>query len=110
MRDDRGIVQIWTISPNGGEPAQLTSDSFDVDSAISWSLDGKLIAYIADNSVFTIDTASRETTWRTERTDDATAPRSEACVFSPNGNRIAYVRRVVTEGVPFNQIFVATLQ
>ena len=24
MRDDRGIVQLWTVSPNGGEPVQVT--------------------------------------------------------------------------------------
>jgi hypothetical protein len=110
MRDDSGIVQIWTISPNGGAPEQVTQNSFDVASAISWSPNGKLIAYIADKSVFTIDAESREATRRTERTDDATSPRPEACVFSPDGNRIAYVRRVITEGAAFNQIFVASLQ
>jgi hypothetical protein len=109
MRDDNNIVQIWSVSPNGGEPEQLTSNPFDVGSAFSWSPDGSLIAYIADNNVFTTCVASRETLRRTERTDGASAPRPEACVFSPDGKRIAYARHVVAAGGAFNQIFVATL-
>ena len=107
MRDDSGVVQIWTISPNGGQPCQLTANSFDIASVFSWSPTGDLVAYIADNSVFTTNAASGETLRRTDRTDDATAPRPEACVFSPDGSRIAYVRRVTAEGVAFNQIFIA---
>jgi hypothetical protein len=108
MRDDAGIVQIWTISPNGGEPRQLTHNPFDVASTFSWNPDGESIAYVADNSVFMSDTASGAATRLTPRSKDATAPRPEACVFSPDGSRIAYVRPVVREGATFNQIFVVT--
>lgn len=24
MKDDEGVVQLWLVSPNGGEPRQLT--------------------------------------------------------------------------------------
>ena len=58
MRDDAGIVQIWTVSPNGGDPQQLTHNPFDVASTFSWSPDGNSIAYVADNSVFTTDAKS----------------------------------------------------
>jgi Tol biopolymer transport system component len=109
MRHDDSVVQLWSVSPSGGEPEPLTSNPFDVGSAFSWGPDGSLIAYIADNSVFTTCVASGETVRRTERTDDASSPRPEACVFSPNGKQIAYVRHVVAEGGAFNQIFVATL-
>lgn len=110
MRDDDGVVQLWTISPNGGEPRQVTNAPFDVASAFSWHPAGNMIAYIADNSVFTTDVASGETVQRSERTDDTSAPRPEACVFSPDGNRIAYVRRMPAAGVFFNQIFVVEVQ
>lgn len=107
-RDDEGVVQVWTVSPNGGEPRQVTRNVFDVQSAFSWSADGKLIAYIADNSVFVSDSGTGASRRVTERTDGSRAPRPEACVFSPDGKRIAYVRRVSNGGGgAFNQILVA---
>jgi Tol biopolymer transport system component len=108
MRDDAGIVQIWTVSPNGGEPQQLTHNSFDVASAFSWSPDGESIAYVADNSVFISGTKTGDAVRLTPRAEDATAPRPEACVFSPDGRRIAYVRPAPRDGATFNQIFVVT--
>jgi Tol biopolymer transport system component len=110
MRDDNGVAQIWTISPNGGEPRQVTTAPFEVASAFSWHPAGNTIAYIADYSVFTTDVASGETVRRSERADSASAPRPEACVFSPDGNRIAYVRRMLTGSVFFNQIFVTEVR
>jgi WD40 repeat protein len=108
MRDDAGIVQIWTISPNGGNPVQLTHNPFDVASAISWRPDGREIAYIADNSVFVSDAQAGDATRLTPRSSDSTAPRPEACVFSPDGSRIAYIRRVEKDGSIFNQVFVVS--
>ena len=108
MRNDAGIVQIWTVSPNGGEPQQLTHNSFDVASAFSWSPDGESIAYVADNSVFISGTKTGDAVRLTPRAEDATAPRPEACVFSPDGRRIAYVRPAPRDGATFNQIFVVT--
>jgi hypothetical protein len=40
------------------------------------------------------------------RSDDATAPRPEACVFSPDGKQITCVRRMPAGGVVHNQVFV----
>lgn len=108
MRDDAGVVQVWTVSPNGGQPEQLTHNPFDVASTFSWSPDGTSISYVADNSVFTADAKSGVSTRHTPRTGDATAPRTEACVFSPDGSRIAYVRQVPRDGTALNQIFVVS--
>jgi hypothetical protein len=110
MRDDAGVVQIWTISPNGGEPRQFTHYPFDVASAFSWSPDGEAIAYAADNSIFVSNSESGAATRLTPRSNDVSAPRPEACVFSPDGNHIAYLRPVVREGATFNQIFISTIQ
>jgi hypothetical protein len=101
MRDDGGVVQVWTVSPNGGAPVQVTHHPWSVASAFSWSPDGRSIAYVADNSVFVTDVATGRATRVTSRADDAAAPRPEACVFSPDGSQIAYVRHVGQ----FNQIF-----
>jgi hypothetical protein len=48
------------------------------------------------------DVASGETRRVTPK-DDAHPPRPEACVFSPDGAKIAYVKTI--DG--FNQVFVA---
>jgi hypothetical protein len=109
MRDDDGIVQIWSVSPNGGQPRQITRNSFDIASAFSWNPDGRLIAYVADNSVFVSDVTAGVSTRLTARADDRNAPRPEACVFSPDGKRVAYVRPAEHDGRFFNQVFVVEL-
>jgi hypothetical protein len=106
MRDDDGVVQIWSVSPHGGAPQQITRNPVSVASCFSWSPDGSTIAYVADNSVFTTDASTGASTRLSPRFDNASAPRPEACVFSPNGNLIAYVRPVGRGEAIFNQIFV----
>jgi Tol biopolymer transport system component len=111
MRDDAGVVQLWSVSPNGGPPRQITRDPWDVASAFTWNKDGSAIAYIADGSVMTVDAATGESRRLTEKpaAADLPAPRPEACVFSPNGLQIAFVRPVRgSDGSTWNQIFVVS--
>jgi Tol biopolymer transport system component len=108
MRDDAGVVQLWTVSPNGGEPEKITHNEFDIGSAFTWSPSGRFIAHIADNSVFVTELATGKSTRLTARTDDAMAPLPHACVFAPDGTRIAYFRPVNQNGQTRNQIFVVT--
>ena len=110
MKDDAGIAQLWTISPRGGQPIQRTRNPWRIASTFSWSPDGRQIAHVMDNSVFVTEIASGLSTRLTARADDATAPRPEACVFSPDGRKIAYVRRMPDGGFQFNQIFVVSLE
>jgi Tol biopolymer transport system component len=110
MRDDAGTAQLWTVSPNGGLPRQVTQDAFGVASAFTWSPDGHRIAYAADNSIFTVEVETGRSMRLTPRTGDADAPLPLACVFSPDGRLIAYQRRVPENAVPgasrSNQVFV----
>jgi WD40 repeat protein len=107
MKDDGGVVQLWTISPNGGPPVQVTRNPWDVASAFSWSADGQWIAHVMDNSVFVTKVATGRSRRLTPRSSDAEAPRPEACVFSPDGSKIAFVRTVPAgSGRSFNQVFV----
>ena len=113
MRDDLGIVQLFTVSPNGGRPVQVTRDEWHVASSFTWSPEGRLIAYVADASVFIVDVARGTSTRLTDRTIPA-PPLPEACVFSPDGRRIAFMRNVAGNSTQFgdrpaevhNQIFV----
>ena len=91
MKDDEGGVQLWTISPNGGEPHQVTRNQWNIQSSFSWSPDGKSIAYVMDNSIFVTDVETRKSRRLTKRADDENAPSPLACVFSPDGQKIAYM-------------------
>jgi len=52
MKDKAGIVQVFGVSPNGGEIIQLTFNKFPVQGQFNFSPDGEFIAYPAQNSVF----------------------------------------------------------
>jgi hypothetical protein len=109
MKDEGGSVQLWTISPNGGPLTQLTTNQWNVSSTFTWSPDGRNVAHVMDNSVCVTEVASGRTRRLTARSDDATAPRPEACVFSPDGKRVAFGRRITQEGQASNQIFAVSL-
>jgi hypothetical protein len=106
MKDDAGVVQLWTVSPNGGKPQQVTRNATDIASAFSWSPDGRRVAHVMDGSVCVTNVASGETTRLTPRAEDAMAPRPEACVFSPDGKMVTYVRTVPDGTRIFNQVFI----
>lgn len=108
MKDDAGVVQLWTVSPNGGAPTPLTHNAFSVASAFSWSPDGQRLAHVMDNSVCVTEVRTGQTVRLTARFSDAEAPRSEACVFSPDGRYIAYLRPQAQGDAAFNQIFVCS--
>ncbi len=108
-KDDAGVVQFWTVSPNGGPPTQVTHNPHPVASAFTWHPDGRRVALVVDNSVCTTDISTGETTRLTPRSDDATAPRPEACAFSPDGSRVAFVRRLPTGSGAANQVCVLEL-
>lgn len=101
MQDGKGVVQLWIVSPNGGQPQQISRTATGIQSAFSWHPKGKSLALVCDNSVMTLDVASGEMRRLTQRTD--TAPSGDAVVFSPDGTKVAYMRQCGE----FTQIFVA---
>lgn len=109
MKDDTGVVQLWTVSPNGGPVRQVTANPWPVASCFTWSPDGRRIAHVMDNSVCVTDAASGNTRRVTARSDDPSAPRPEACVFSPDGSSVAFMRRLPSPREPANQICVVAM-
>ena len=93
LKDDAGRVQLWTTSPNGGEPRQLTRNAFDVESAFSWSPHGKSIAFLGAGRVCVADVPSGRTRAVTAEPPADQLARGEACVFSPDGRHIAFANR-----------------
>jgi len=103
-RDEIGVVQLLTVSPSGGEPRQVTHERSSLESAFTWSPAGDRLACVIDGSVCLIDARDGEVLRLTPQTGEP-GPRPEACVFSPDGRRVAYVRRVGSPAGEFNQLF-----
>jgi hypothetical protein len=103
MRDDRRVVQVWLVSPNGGDPVPLTDHEQDVASAFTWGRDVRQLAYVMGESVCVTDGITGQS--RRVTPPGGHSLRPEACVVSPDGSRVAYVRQVGA----FNQVFVADL-
>jgi len=108
MKDDAGVSQLFTVSPNGGSPSQVTSNPWPIASAFTWSPSGLEIAHVMDNSVCLTRVGSGRTRRLTARVPDDRAPLPLACVFSPDGRKIAFLRRVLFAGQVANQVFVLT--
>ncbi|OCQ54149.1 translocation protein TolB [Photorhabdus australis subsp. thailandensis] len=92
MKDDNDIVQLWTISPNGGEPRQITKNHYGIQSAFSWDRSGQYVVFICDNSVMLCDVQNSQMQRLTKRTEKA--PAAEAVVISPDSRHVAFMREV----------------
>ena len=109
MRDDAGVSQLWTISPRGGEPVQLTQHDFDIGSAFTWSPDGCWLAYALAGDVAITEFATGKTRIITATPEGCGPVRPEACVWSPDSRKIAYLRQVFGAKAAWNQIFVVEI-
>jgi len=106
MKDDGGRVQLWTVSPNGDAPVQVTDKPWDISSAFTWSPGGRTIAHVMGGSIAITDVKTGMTTRLTAPAEGSRVPRPEACVFSPDGKKIAFVRRAANGAVECNQVWV----
>jgi len=79
---------------------------WDIGSAFTWSPNGRAIAHVMDGSVAITDAKTGLTMRLTARADGGCLPRPEACVFSADGKKIAFVRRVGSGATEFNQVCV----
>ncbi|MGH1476199.1 DUF3748 domain-containing protein [Yersinia proxima] len=92
MKDDEGVVQLWLVSPNGGEPRQLTFTEGGIQSAFSWHPQGHSLTFVCDNSVMQCDSTTGQLRRLTARS--AVAPMTDAVVFSPDGTKVAFMREI----------------
>ncbi len=103
-KDPNGVIQLFGISPNGGNPVAITRNKFSVQSPFNIDPSGTWIAYIADNSVFITEIATGVTERITPRFTDAEKPIG-APNWSPDGKAIAYNRNTIVDQEYFLQIF-----
>lgn len=122
MKDDEGVAQIWTVNPGTGELKPLTTNKESVTSAFSWSSDGRWIAHGLGGRVCLTDSTTgkshlvvgRDAQSGDAKDDDAIRQsvgemQKEACVISPDGSKIAFVRSKTTASGSTNQICVVEL-
>jgi WD40 repeat protein len=109
LQDDDGRAQFWVVSPAGGPPRQLSRHPWGVASTFTWSPDGRWLAHVLDNSVCVTDAVTGRGYRLTPRTAGEAAPHRSACVFSPDGQQIAFLRRVQIEGRKYLQIHTVIL-
>lgn len=100
MKDENGVTQVWLMSPNGGEPQQLTRLETDVQSAFNWHPCGNFLGFVFENQVVLCDAQSGKIIPLTQPGPDA--PSADAIVFSPDGKYIAWMQDVSG----FRQIFI----
>lgn len=109
MRDQSGVSQLWTISPTGGQPRQVTSNQQDIATAFHWTPDGKHIVYGMDDSICLTEVQTGVTK-RLTNPNPGSPLQKEACVVSPDGTRVACVRQVSEADATWNQIFVVDVE
>ena len=103
-KDDRGLIQIFSVSTNSGDSKQLTFNDFSIQSTFNFSPDDKHLAYIADNSIFTTDLLTGTATRITKKFADDEAP-VNGVVWSHDGKTLAANRYINLDGKRFLQIF-----
>ncbi|EOV9018479.1 DUF3748 domain-containing protein [Cronobacter muytjensii] len=99
MKDDNGVAQLWLISPQGGEPRQVTHDACGVASAFSWHPSGEALGFMQRNRIVLCDAQTGELTALTPPQADAIS--ADAVVISPDGKYIAWMQE--TDG--FRQLW-----
>ncbi|WP_054178091.1 DUF3748 domain-containing protein [Trabulsiella odontotermitis] len=92
MRDDKGVVQLWLISPQGGEPRQLTQTANGIQSAFNWHPSGNALGCVIENRIALCDAATGAVTYLTD--GHRHPPSADAVVFSPDGQYIAWMEEV----------------
>ncbi|ELY6346480.1 DUF3748 domain-containing protein [Cronobacter muytjensii] len=99
MKDDNGVAQLWLISPQGGEPRQVTHDACGVASAFSWHPSGEALGFMQRNRIVLCDAQTGELTALTPPQADVIS--ADAVVISPDGKYIAWMQE--TDG--FRQLW-----
>lgn len=93
MRDDAGVVQLWLIAAEGGEPRQLTHSATDIQSAFNWHPSGAALGFVLESRLALCDSATGAIVFLTDD-NPAHQPSADAVVFSPNGKKLAWMAPV----------------
>lgn len=108
MEDENKIIQLFTISPNGGEPQQVTKLKTSISSPFNFSPSGKWAAFIVDGDVCIARLSDGETIVVTKK-DEKKGNAVGAVSWSSDGRMICYNRMIPAGDEKFLQIFITSL-
>ena len=106
--DDHKVIQVFGVSPLGGQPYQISKLEAGVSGPFNISPDGKYIACLSDNNVWIIDILSRQGEQATfhQQHDKAVG----SVIWNNKGNQLTYNRYVKhADGNTYLQIFLLEL-
>lgn len=109
-KDAKGISQIFTISPNGGKPRQVTECSSDITGNLRWHPDGKHVTYIYEGSIVLCEVGDAPFEQRVQVLAEPSEFAASNLVWSADGKVLAFNRLVKNEaGKGAQQVFVLQL-
>jgi len=91
--DTAGIIQLWGISPHGGEPKQLTRLTQSIEGPFNFSPDGQWVAFAAGGEVQLTRLSDGETKQLTTARENCSGI-TGAVNWSPKGDLLCYNRYV----------------
>ena len=97
--EDKLDAELYVISPDGGEPFQLTHNDVN-DYGAAWSPDGSRIAFGRSGDIWTMSPFGDD---EVRLTDNESGESGAA--WSPDGTRLLFVRAVGPSGVPGGHLY-----
>ncbi|WAC11599.1 DUF3748 domain-containing protein [Dyadobacter pollutisoli] len=91
-KDEKGISQIFVISPTGGKPQQLTEHDYDVIGNVRWHPDGQHVTYVWKGSITLCKTGTEPFAERIKTLTKPTNPAPTNLVWSHDGGVVAFNR------------------
>jgi WD40 repeat protein len=93
-KDDKGILQIFTINPDGKNLTQLTYHPTKVEGFFRWHPSGKTIYYVWNGAIVSCETGNEDFNKRLKILTEPTSASPSNLVISHDGKIIAFNRLV----------------
>ncbi|ARN57092.1 translocation protein TolB [Sedimentisphaera salicampi] len=107
-KDNEGVVQLFAVSPAGGEPIQLTKHDTSVQDTFFWKPGSHAVCYVCDNSVFALKIKDGRPCEPARLTKRFSSHPINPC-WSRDGSMIAFNLDTAESGKQYRQIFLLTL-
>ncbi|MCP1382780.1 DUF3748 domain-containing protein [Runella salmonicolor] len=93
-KDAQGIQQIFTVSPQGGTPVQVTFHDKNVEGSVRWHPRGKQISYVWEGSIVLCKIGNEPFENRFQVLTKPTNPSPSNLVWSHDGAVLAFNRMI----------------
>ena len=103
-KSEDGIVQVFSVSPAGGEPVQLTHNDFSPDTSFSLSPNDQWIAFGYQNQIYLTELATGKTQ-KIGPAPQANHSDLSNINWSNSGKTLAYNMKVTTESGSWFHVF-----